>query len=447
MSRRRVGVRSSVVAGSVWESRMKSDEVRGGVKVFNGEENGEEGGSVGGINRLKRSQIGVAIPTGKRKTWKSESTEGLEKSPIQIARGKTEPQKNFGEQQCKEMNNSVSSSDGIKKSPIQVRKMRKSEGSKEVGGASADKVERSPIQKTRKLRSEEQNGASECGESGDGVERGVGKLRKCKSDSIKTENQSVKGVAGCDDGNGGSSIQLRKTKSELDHGLVEPRNGIDGSDGGCGNGLIDENRKNGSDKNCKDFGVCQEEVISRSSDNVDLVKCSPELSVQVDGDSDDVVNGEGEEEEEEEEEEVEEDEEVDIEMENRSFDVKEISIPESKFVNEPEKKVVVNEPEKKGLVNEPEKKVVVDEPEKKVVVKEPEKQKIVNGPEKKVVVKEPERQKIVNEPEPKKVVSRRFHQKNERPVSVPHTVKQSPPIRRQSTIYQNFSKANSSKAF
>lgn len=327
LSRRRVGVRGSVVAaGSVWESRMKSDEVRDGVKVFNG---GEESAVEGGT-RLKRNQLGGAVSTGKRKTWKSESPEGLEKSQIQIARGKTEPQKNCGEQ-CKD-------SDGIKKSPIQVRKL-KSKGSKEID-ASADKFERSPIH-TRKLRSEVlQNGTSE--------------LRKSKSDSVKTTSQS-------DDGNGESSFQLRKTKSELDH-----------VDGGCGKEVI-ENGKNDSDENCKDFGVCQEEVISSSSNDVGVVN----------GDSDEVIDG-GEEQEEEE---------FDIEVEKRSFDVKEISIPQTKVVNEAEK------------------------------------------------------QKVVNEPDPKKVVStnRRFHHKNATPVSVPLTVKQSPSIRRQSTIYQNFSKANSSK--
>ena len=52
---KRVGVRGSVVAaGSVWESRMKSDEVRGGIKVFNAEENPEENSGA----KLKRNPIG-----------------------------------------------------------------------------------------------------------------------------------------------------------------------------------------------------------------------------------------------------------------------------------------------------------------------------------------------------------------------------------------------------
>ncbi|KAJ1379759.1 Reticulon [Sesbania bispinosa] len=336
VSRRRAGVRCSVAAGSVWESRMKSDEVGGGVKVFSGEENAEEGGNGG--TRLKRSQVGGVVSTGKRKTWKSD---GLEKSQIQIARGKPEQQK-------------------------------------------SNKFERSPIH-IRKLRSETQNGASEGVDSGEGPERNLGQLKKSKSDSIKPTNQSVS------DGSGENAIQMRKTRSEIDHVLDEARNGTetDGSAGESGNNLIDNGKNDDADENCKDFGVCQE-VISSSSENAGMVKCSP---VHVGGDSDD----EGEEEEEEEVV----DEEIDIEMEKRSFDVKEISIPESKVVNDLQRRVVV---------------------------KEPEKQKV-----------------LVNEPEPKKAVTnnKQLHKKYERPVSLPLTVKQSPPIQKNSTIYQNFSKTNS----
>lgn len=115
---------------------------------------------------------------------------------------------------------------------------------------------------------------------------------------------------------------------------------------------------------------------------------------RVDGEnSDDVIDDEGGEEEEKV------DEEIDIEMEKRSFDVKEINIPEPNVVIEPEKqKVVVNERA---------------------------------APKKAVPVS----------------TTRQFHQKIERPVSVPLTVKQSPPNRKHSTMYQNFSKANSSKFF
>ena len=427
VNKRRAGGRGSVTAGSVWESRMKNDEVRGGIKVFNAEESPEEGGGGGGNGgaRLKRSPIGVDASAGKRKTWKSGSSEGLNKTPIQVSKGKIEEQKNSVEQ-CKDKEVSISSSDGIKKSPIQTRKV----------SASADKLERSPIQ-SRKLRSEK--GAAEVG--GEGHERSSGQLRKSKSDSAK-KNASV---------SGNNSVQLRKTKSELHRVSDESGNGVDESDGGCDEKIEVEGGKNDADENCKDFDVCQEKVISSSSDNVDVVKCSSELSVQAGGDTDHVVVDDEADEEGDEEEEVVMDEEVEVEMEKDSFDVKEISIPESKVVKEPENKnAVVNEPDEKIVVSEPEnKKVVSNEPEKKKVVNEPESKKVVNEPESKKVVKEPESKKVVNEPEPKRIVSAhmRFHHSRERPVSVPHTVKQSPPIRRHSTIYQNFSKANPSKVF
>lgn len=325
---------------------MKSDAVVGGVKLFNGEENAEEG------TRLKRGQVGGVVPIGKRKTFKSDNNQ------IQIVgRGKTEPQKNNNDQHLMSV-----SSDAIKKSPIQARKVKSEGKSKEIiGGASSsdssstDKLERSPIHTRKQPRSEAE-------------------LRKSKSDSIKTTNESVAADAD-DDGNVENAIQ---------HVLDE-------SDGGGSGKILIDNGNNGADESCKDFDVCQEKVISSSSDIVGMVKSSP---VHVDGEnSDDVIDDEGGEEEEKV------DEEIDIEMEKRSFDVKEINIPEPNVVIEPEKqKVVVNERA---------------------------------APKKAVPVS----------------TTRQFHQKIERPVSVPLTVKQSPPNRKHSTMYQNFSKANSSKFF
>ncbi|CAJ1975550.1 unnamed protein product [Sphenostylis stenocarpa] len=362
VGKRRVGARGSVVAGSVWESRMKSDEVRGGIKVYNAEENPEENG---GGARLKKSPIGC----GKRKTWKSESSEGSDnKIPIQVARGKTETLRSSGEQGKEQRN---FSSDGIKKSPIH----------------------------TRKMRSEIQKG----GESDGGHETSSAQLRKSKSDSIK-KNASP----------GGSSIQLRKTKSELDRVADEPTDEkIE----------VESGKNDADDDNCMDLDdVCQEKAISSSSENV--VQCSTELSVQVGGASDEVAVDEADEGDEGEEV----GEEIEIEMEER-IDVKEISIAETKIVKEPEKNEAVG-----------------DEQDKKVVVNEPEKKVVVNEPEPKKILKEPEHKKIPNEPEPKRIVSAhmRFHHKNERKaISVPLGLKQSPTVRRNSTVHQNFSQANS----
>ncbi|XP_022636199.1 reticulon-like protein B21 isoform X2 [Vigna radiata var. radiata] len=372
VGKRRVGARGSVVAGSVWESRMKSDEVRGGIKVFNAEENAEENG---GGARLKKSPIGC----GKRKTWKSESSEGSDnRISIQVARGKTETLKSSEEL-------SISSSDGIKKSPTQTRKI----------ASFANKLERSPIY-PRRRRSETQKG----GESDEGHERSSAQLRKSKSDPIK--KIASPGV---------SSIQLRNTKSELDLVPDEPMD----------EKIEVENEKNDADyNNCMDLDdVCQEKVISSSSANA--VQCSTELSVQVGNDLDEVAVDEADEGDEE-------GEEIEIEMEKR-IDVKEISIAETLVVKEPEKDETVGK-----------------EQDKKVIVNEPEKKEVLNESEPKKIMKEPEPKKILNEPEPKRIVSAhmRFHHKNERKsVSVPLSLKQSPTIKRNSTINRNFAQANS----
>ncbi|XP_077215986.1 reticulon family protein isoform X2 [Tasmannia lanceolata] len=90
LGRRRT--RNGVVAGSVWESRMKIDEVKGGIKVFNGGETREEG--VYG-RRLKRNQSDGVVE--KRKTWKSE----IEKSPIQLRKTRSDSRR-VSDENCKE---------------------------------------------------------------------------------------------------------------------------------------------------------------------------------------------------------------------------------------------------------------------------------------------------------------------------------------------------------
>ncbi|XP_059453863.1 reticulon-like protein B21 isoform X2 [Corylus avellana] len=364
--------RSGVVAGSVWESRMKIDEVKGGIKVFNGEEGEEEssqqsggasanggGGSGGGGSaaaKVKRGQTGAVAASGKRKTWKSESFEGFDKSPFQISKRKPEPQKN-SEEQLKEL--SVSA-DGIKKSPVQSRKLR-----------SDEKFERSPIQ-TRKPR------------SAPGIEKNSVQLRKVKSDSVK-------GVEGSGNGaNQTSSVQLRKAKSDLSLTVDESVEEIgDGSVGGSEKIPVD-----GSDETCKEFGVCQEKVIT---DRSIVVNCAPKVDVN-NGEEDDgldVVDGEDEGDEEE----------VDDEETEIEIDVKKINVPEPKKIVNEEKKIVNEE---KKIVSE-EKKIVSDE------------KKIVN-----------DEKKIVNEE--KKL---HHHQVHRKPMA---TVKQPPPVEKRRTMYQNLSK-------
>ncbi|KAI9125604.1 hypothetical protein K1719_003022 [Acacia pycnantha] len=442
-----------VAAASEWESRMKTDEGRGGTKVFHADDNSDEVASnaaTGNSTRFMRSTVAV---NAKRRTLKSESS----------------TQKNCDEQ-CKEL--SVSS-DGIKKSPIPSRKSR---------------TEAAPIQ-ARRLRSDASKDAGESASEG-----GERSLRKSKSDSTRTSNQNN---AKSSVGENNSSVQLRKTKSASGPVSDESSNGING---GIENVPSQNEKDDDSDEICKDFEVCEEKLISSSTDNVIVPKCSPELSVPVEGDADGLVDEEAEEDEDEDEEEDAVDETIETETEE-SFDVKEINIPtEPKIVkesennqaeNEQEKKMVVKKPEnnnnkvaneldKKVVVKEPEKRAVIDDPvnKKALNVNQPEPKRIqnvnvnanqpepkrihnvnqpepkriqnVNQPEPKRIqnVNQPEPKRIqnVNQPEPKRIQStfKRFQQNNDRTASIPAvTVKQSPPVRRHSTIYQNFSKDNS----
>ncbi|XP_022756332.1 LOW QUALITY PROTEIN: reticulon-like protein B21 [Durio zibethinus] len=341
LSSRRAGAKSSVVAGSVWETRMKNDEVKGGIKVFNGEENSNtEENTDGGNKKLSSSKgqtIGSVAVSGKRKTWKSESFEGFErKKTFQIAKGKTE-------EQCKELSVSVDgikkspirvakgrsvvhckdlslSVDGIKKTPVQVNKGR-SEGVRELS-KSVDGIERGPIH-MKKPRSEVPKRSSDITESGERIEGNSVQLRKAKSDSVKASDQSGNG-----NGNEENSLQLRRSKSEESKVSV-----LD--DQKKGNHVsVEENEKNPvetdkngseSEENCKEFGLCQENVISSRTSNGNMVKSSPEVLV-VEDDGDGV---EDDEEFYEEEEEVEE-EEIEVRNEKKSFDIKEMNVPEEK---------------------------------------------------------------------------------------------------------------------
>ncbi|XP_059635566.1 reticulon-like protein B21 [Cornus florida] len=385
VGRRKGATRNGVVAGSVWESRMKVDEVKGGIKVFNGEDNSEENGDNTTATatalqvdnkrlRPKQSPVGVS---GKRKTWKSESSE----NPIQIARQRSEVKKTM-EEQFKEL--SVSA-DSIKKSPIQMKKTRSDVG-KELS-VSVDGIQRSPIQKM-KTRSEEAKQLSvsvdgiqrnpiqsrnpksesceEVGEFGDGIKRNSIQSRKVKSESNKPPDESIDGnqrnspqlrkvksesnktsdesgkktLDSLGDGNERNSVELRKAKLKSDKVVDESNNGVDGPVEGIEKSpvVIEKNR---SDENCKELDVCQEKVISSSLSNVSQVKSASPLVV-----NDDELDDDDDDEDWDEELEEEMDEEIETEVEKRSFDIKEINIPEQK------PKQVVNEEKKFHQVQE-----------------------------------------------------------------------------------------------
>ncbi|KAJ3693327.1 hypothetical protein LUZ60_008807 [Juncus effusus] len=61
-------------ASSIWESRIKMDEVKGGVKVFNGGESKEDEEGVKVLRKLRRNQSESVAEGKKRKSWKSTET-------------------------------------------------------------------------------------------------------------------------------------------------------------------------------------------------------------------------------------------------------------------------------------------------------------------------------------------------------------------------------------
>ncbi|OVA03845.1 Reticulon [Macleaya cordata] len=149
VSRRRIAARN-VVAGSVWESRMKMDEVKGGIKVFNGEENSEEGNKT-----FEQNQSGVVRE--KRKTWKCEPVI----DPILIRKIRSD------ELSSEDFQDSV---DGFEKNPIQTRSTRSDEPCKEPFNPSIDLIEKSPIQR-RKSRSRSHKISDETSKEFDGDEK------------------------------------------------------------------------------------------------------------------------------------------------------------------------------------------------------------------------------------------------------------------------------------
>uniref|UniRef100_A0A1D1XUA7 Reticulon-like protein n=1 Tax=Anthurium amnicola TaxID=1678845 RepID=A0A1D1XUA7_9ARAE len=74
-SRRSSTRTNGVVAGSVWETRMKLDQVKGGIRVFNADDPASAGAGddEGGLRvynlRLRRNQSEVAAEKKKRKNW------------------------------------------------------------------------------------------------------------------------------------------------------------------------------------------------------------------------------------------------------------------------------------------------------------------------------------------------------------------------------------------
>lgn len=122
-SRRRAAARGNVVAGSVWESRIRLDEVRGGIRVFNGDDGNAECGA-------PAAAVVVGSGGARRKTWKSD--EGF--NSILIAEEKPESPSSGDEQ-----NN--------RKSPIPARRLRSNGSPIKPVQISSEKTERNSARK------------------------------------------------------------------------------------------------------------------------------------------------------------------------------------------------------------------------------------------------------------------------------------------------------------
>ncbi|KAL0345767.1 UNVERIFIED_CONTAM: Reticulon-like protein B21 [Sesamum radiatum] len=268
---------SAPKAGSVWESRMKLDEVKGGVKVLIAtHENPQEEDAVENMAevekkesngvRPKQSPIGIGL-SGKRKTWKSEGSEG---SPVQIARQRSEVSKSLDEQ-SKEL--SVSG-DGIKRSPLSIKKTRSVSSAQISDGVNKVKFDSTEVKN-----------------------EGNSELRKVKSEALQL-------------------VKPKTVVDSVDEKVVndEPNRAQESSTGKIDKSPVDIH-KSRSDVEC----VCEEKKAITST-------CLDDDFVDVDG---------GEEEEQEDKE---------IEVENKSLDIKAITVQ----VQKP-KRILVEE--KKPLKN------------------------------------------------------------------------------------------------
>lgn len=260
---------SAPKAGSVWESRMKLDQFKGGIKVFNAtHENPEQ---ITQTNPCTTTLSNPAIPmdrkaddvrpkqspngqSGKRKTWKSEG------SPVQIARKRSELSKNLDEQ-CREL--SVSSSDGMKKkSPVSIKK---------------NSSEKSEIQ-LRKLKSDPTEVITESKNEGECV------LRKVKSEASKKLDLS-------------SNAELKNPRIKNSD---EPNKDLEGSIGGIG----------------KSADVCEDKSITSNVGQIKIPSSDDEFV-------------ESEEEEEADLDDEDEDKGIEVEI-KKSVDVREITVHEQK---------------------------------------------------------------------------------------------------------------------
>lgn len=84
--RRGVIARNGAQSSSIWETRIKMDEVKGGIKVFNVSENRDDEEGLRVYRKLRRNQSESMAEGKKRKSWKSTTAV----NPAQLRKSQSE---------------------------------------------------------------------------------------------------------------------------------------------------------------------------------------------------------------------------------------------------------------------------------------------------------------------------------------------------------------------
>ncbi|KAG0499063.1 hypothetical protein HPP92_003754 [Vanilla planifolia] len=89
-SGRRDITRKGVAVGSVWERRMKMDELNGGIKVFNGGgDSCDDEERVLVYRRLRRNQSDGGAEKRKRRSWKQPEMGAANRTPVKLSKARS----------------------------------------------------------------------------------------------------------------------------------------------------------------------------------------------------------------------------------------------------------------------------------------------------------------------------------------------------------------------
>ncbi|KAK4338542.1 hypothetical protein RND71_043029 [Anisodus tanguticus] len=351
-----------VVAGSVWENRMRFDDVKGGINVYSEKKetpqvendekistiiSGEKTNQVQVYKKLdmgsKCNNLGVGgiVMNGKRKTWKSESN--LEGNSNQIVK-KTSELSNFcvdNAMKKSPMNKNKKCSSSVRNQLRKVKSEANKEGNekncelRKVKSVSLDGNLRNSLHLSVRRTKLLLCAGSEEGSDHESLSASSKELEeeKCKNfeenkvvvDADVLDDESKKNLEENEDGNE-RNIGLKKVKSmHLSGDLRDSLQIVKEKSEKCKENfeenkvVVDESKRDleGSiEENCKEFGVCEEKVITTSN-----VKSPLKQELNLENEEEDQEN-------------------IDEEIEKESVvDVKEINVEEQ--IIKPKKIVIV----------------------------------------------------------------------------------------------------------